>query len=107
MSGFKEAHRILKPSGHAVYSMNLVDDHDSENTKKWIDLYLSLPDSYTTDREKMRDLAQWVAECQRAGFSDNKSIKIYGEMPVPDTTEFPFENQVLRWMATNVFVSKK
>jgi len=107
MDGFKEAHRIIKSGGQAVYNMSLVDNHNSENTKKWIDLYLSLPDSYATGREKMRDSLQWVAECERAGFSDNKSIKIYEEMPAPDTIEFPFENQVLRWMACNVFISKK
>ena len=108
MAGFKEAHRILKPDGQAVYNMSLVDDHDSENTKKWIDLCLSLPDSYHVDKEKMRDASQWVSECQRVGFLDNKSIKIYEEMPVPpDAKEFPFENQIGRWMACHVFVSEK
>ena len=107
MTGFKEAHRILKPNGHAVYNMSLVDCHDSENTKKWLDLYKSLPDSYDADMEKMRDSAQWIACCQQIGFLENKSIYVYGEMPAPDTSGFPFENQVLRWMACSVFVSKK
>ena len=107
MAGFKETYRILKPEGHGVYNMSLVNDHDSENSKKWIELYLSLPDSYNARNEKMRDVSQWLAECEKVGFKDNKSIPIYPEMPAPDTTEFPFENQVLRWMACNVFVSRK
>ena len=107
MAGFKEARRVLKPDGRAVYNMSLVDDHSSDNTRKWIDLYLSLPDSYAIDEGKMRDLQQWLTECEKAGFSRNNSIKIYGEMPAPDTTVFPFENMVLRWMACYVLVSGK
>lgn len=105
MAGFKEAHRILKRGGQAVYNMSLVDDHDSYNTKKWIELYLSLG-SYA-DKGKMRDVSQWLDECKRVGFSYNNSIKVYGEMPAPDTAEFPFENQILRWMACYVFISGK
>ena len=112
MAGFKEAYRILKPGGHAVYNMSLVDDHNSENTKKWIELYLSLknyPDEKMmfADEEKMRDHSQWVVVCKMVGYRDNPSTKIYGEMPAPDTDEFPFENQIMRWMACHVFVSAK
>ena len=98
MDGFREARRILKPSGKAVYNMSLVDSHDS----KWIDLFLSQPNEF---KEMLRDESQWLYECRIAGFSYNRSIKVYGEMPVPDVTEFPFENQILRWMACHVFVS--
>jgi ubiquinone/menaquinone biosynthesis C-methylase UbiE/DNA-binding XRE family transcriptional regulator/uncharacterized protein YbaR (Trm112 family) len=107
MAGFKEAYRILKPGKQMVYNMSVVDDQNNEKTKKWIDLYLSLPDSYNTDKAKMRDEFQWLDECRKAGFTNNNSIKVYQEMPAPDTTEFPFENQVLRWMACHVFVSGK
>ena len=48
-----------------------------------------------------------LAECEKIGFNNNNTIKVYNEMPAPDTTEFPFENQVLRWMACQVFVSRK
>ena len=107
MPGFKEAHRILKTGGNAVYSMSLVDDHDSGNTKKWIELYLTLPSSYHNPREKMKDSSQWFVECTRVGFTKNNSLKVYEEMPAPNTTSFPFENEVLQWMACHVFVSKK
>lgn len=39
--GFREAFRALKSGGHAIYTKSLVEDHKSENTKKWIDLLLS------------------------------------------------------------------
>ena len=107
MAGFKEAYRILKPSGKAIYSMSLVDDHHSENTKKWIDLYLSLPDAYNNVRESMRDASEWVAECKKVGFLKNNSTKIYEEMPARDIISFPFENEILQWMACDVFVSEK
>ena len=105
MAGFKDAYRILKPGGHAVYNMSLVDDHSSENTQKWRTLYLSL--QTFADEKYLKDHAQWVAACLKTGFHDNCSTEIYGEMPAPDTTEFPFENQILRWMACHVFVSAK
>jgi len=106
-AGFKEAYRILKPSGKAIYSMSLVDDHDSDNTKKWVELFLSLQSSYPNIKEYLRDSSQWLSECKRAGFTQNNSIKVYGEMPAPNATEFPFENQISRWMACHVFVSVK
>jgi len=105
MYGFKEAHRILKPSGLTIYNMSLVDDYGGDNTKKWSDLYLSL--DFYADSEKLRDLSQWLDECKKAGFSQNKSTKIYGEKPAPYTDVFPFENQILRWMACYVFASGK
>lgn len=108
MAGFKEAHRILKPDGRAVYNISLIDDHHSDNSKKWMELFLSRRNWVTdTDREKMRDCADWLAECKRAGFTRNDLIKVYGEMPAPDTDTFPFENQILRWMACYVFLSGK
>ena len=106
-AGFKDAFRILKPNGKAIYNMSLVDDNESDNTKKWIELYLSLPSSYHNEREYMRDFPQWLIECKRVGFSNNNSIKVYGEMPAPDTTSFPFENEVLQWMACHVLISEK
>ena len=107
MAGFKEAYRILKPSGKAIYNMSLIDDHNSDNTKKWIDLYLSLPDAYNNVRESMRDASKWVAECKKVGFLKNDSIKIYEEMPAHDIMSFPFENEILQWMACDVFISEK
>ena len=98
MDGFREARRILKPDGKAVYNMSLVDNQDS----KWLDLFLPQAGEF---KEMLRDESQWIDECRIAGFSDNRSIKIYDEMPAPDVTEFPFENQRLRWMACHVFVS--
>jgi len=104
MAGFTEAHRILKPGAQAIYNMSLVDNHDSENTRKWIELCLSLD---LFDKSAMNDVAQWLAKCEKIGFLQNNSVKIYGEFPAPNTFEFPFENQILRWMACHVFVSQK
>jgi len=87
--------------------MSLVDDHSSDNTKKWIDLYLSLPETYPINKEKMKDVSQWIAKCETIGFISNKPIKIYSEMPTPATDVFPFENQILRWMACYVVASGK
>lgn len=45
MSGFKDSYRVLKRGGSAVYSIEVVDDLESENAKKWINLYLHCEDT--------------------------------------------------------------
>jgi ubiquinone/menaquinone biosynthesis C-methylase UbiE len=52
MAGFKEAYRILKPNGKAVYNMSLVDDHDSENTKSGLIYFYPCRTRITTSRKK-------------------------------------------------------
>jgi len=113
LAGFREAYRILKSNGYAVYTKSVVDDHESENSKKWIKLFLSR-DAVLADeakmkesKEKMMDCAEWLDECRIVGFMQNNYIKVYDEMTVPDTDIFPFENMVARWMAYYVFVSGK
>ena len=107
MDGFKEGHRVLKPNGSTVYSMSLVDDLESENTKKWKELFLSLDESYHVLEEKMRDIKQWLETCKQYGYNKNETIKIYGELPAPDTDTFPFENEILQWMADYIVTSQK
>jgi hypothetical protein len=98
---------VLKRGGHAVYNISAVDDHNSENTKKWICLYMSLDSSYHPREEKMNDIQEWLAKCQRAGYGENDAVKVYGELPAPEGDVFPFENEVLQWMAAYVVVSQK
>ncbi len=107
LEGFREAHRILKPSGHAVYNISVVDDHESRNTQKWIKLLYDKDNQSERNPTHMNDIGQWTAKCENTGFQENKAIKIYGEMPAPDGDAFPFENMALRWMAQYVMVSEK
>ena len=105
MAGFREARRILKAEGHAVYNMSLIDDHKSDNSKKWFDLFSSVDDYKDYANQYLKDIAQWLSECKNVGFEHNEVYKVYGEMPAPDTDVFPFENNRLRWMAEYVLVS--
>lgn len=107
MDGFREAYRILKPGGHAVYNISVVGNHGSENTKKWIALLFASEESIEKMVPQMYDIQQWIVKCEAMGFRENQSIKIYDEMPAPDGDIFPFENMVLRWMAMHVMVSRK
>jgi len=105
MAGFKEAYRVLKPEGKVVYTKSFVENHDSENTKKWKALYLA--NKEFTSEDRLHDISQWFAECKKVGFIYNESFKIYGEMPAPDVSEFPFENNMARWMECHVVISEK
>ena len=104
MNGFSEAHRILKEGAFAVYSIALVDDFSDSGTQKWLSLCKQY---HCLNENQIYDAAKWSAICLETGYRENKMTKIYGEMPAPDSDEFPFENQVMRWMADYVVVSKK
>jgi len=106
-AGFTESYRILKQGGHAVYNMSLVEDHQNADTQKWMSLYLSLPESFYVSKEHIRDCSEWLDVCKKTGFVQNTLTKVYGEMPAPDTDTFPFENQIMRWLAEYACVSSK
>lgn len=109
MKGFQEAFRVLKSGGHTIYTKAVVEDHDGENSRKWIDLLFSNL-SYEEQiawKDKMQDVNQWLQICKETGFAENSKIKTYGELPVPDTDKFPYENEMAQWMAEYVFTSGK
>lgn len=107
MDGFREAYRVLKKNASAVYGMSIVDDYESANTKKWIELYLSLDPGYLPDQIIINDIKQWKDKCAVTGFAETEAIKIYGEMPAPADNVFPFQNEILQWMGEYVIISKK
>jgi ubiquinone/menaquinone biosynthesis C-methylase UbiE/DNA-binding XRE family transcriptional regulator len=107
MDGFREAYRVLKQGASAIYGISIVDDHESENTKKWIELYTRLVPSTPIDMCMLNDISHWKDQCKNTGFAHTDVIKIYGEMPAPKDNIFPFENEVLQWMGEYVVVSQK
>lgn len=108
IAGFHDAYRILRSKGYAIYDMSLVEDYESQNTRKWIELYNSIEDNEDGEKSrKMRDAKKWLDICKDTGYSDTQGVKVYGELPAPDSDTFPYENMVLRWMCCYVFVSVK
>ena len=57
--------------------------------------------------KRIIDLKQWLEICREYGYTKNETVKIYGELPVPDTDIFPYENEIMQWMADYVVVSQK
>ena len=106
MAGFREGHRVLTSRGHAIYNISVVGDHSSENTKKWKRLYRSLDETYHL-HERLFDIGEWEKICVQTGYSSTETKEIYGELPAPEGDEFPFENEVLQWMAEYLCVSGK
>ncbi|MCI9338895.1 MAG: methyltransferase domain-containing protein [Lachnospiraceae bacterium] len=106
MDGFREAYRVLKPGGHAVYNISILGDHASENTKKWEHLYYSLNESYSL-HEKLFDIREWEEICRDTGYAATQTREIYGELPAPQGDIFPFENEILQWMGEYLCVSEK
>lgn len=109
MDGFREAYRVLKDDGCTVYTKSVIEGSENENSQKWIELLLSCVDEGEAKvwKEHFVDIGQWVEHCKNVGFPENTFTKIYGELPAPDTTVFPFENEMAQWMASYVFMSAK
>lgn len=106
MAGFREAYRVLKPGGHAVYNISIVEDHTSENTAKWERLYRTLEESYHLS-EKLFDIREWESICAETGYVSTQTKKIYGELPAPEDDVFPFTNEVMQWMGEYLCISEK
>lgn len=107
MSGFKDSYRVLKRGGSAVYSIEVVDDLESENAKKWINLYLHCEDTPLFSLDNICDINKLKDLCSKAGFSKTTSTKIYGDLPAPNDNIFPFENEMLQWMGEHEVISTK
>jgi ubiquinone/menaquinone biosynthesis C-methylase UbiE/DNA-binding XRE family transcriptional regulator len=95
LSGFSEACRVLKPGACALYNISVVDSLNS----KWLRLY---DYGYI-----MYDIDQWIELCREVGYIKNDSVKIYGELPPPNDDLFPFDHEVLQWMAQYIVTSYK
>lgn len=105
MAGFQEVYRVVKPGGNTIYNISIVDDHNSENTKKWIRLYRTI-DALCAST-KLYDIEEWKAVCSDVGYLSTEVKKIYGEMPAPDGDIFPFENEIAQWMGEYLCICGK
>lgn len=107
MPGFKEGFRVLKNGVHAVYNISAVEDFQSENTGKWIKLYTNRSSAVPADESRLHDINHWLEICRQTGYQASRADMIYGELPAPNDSIFPFENEVLQWMAEYVVISQK
>ena len=109
MDGFREAYRVLKKDGCTVYNKSVIEDSNSSNSKKWMSLLLNSLESNEIGywKDHLIDIEQWNNRCKATGFVHNTVTKIYGELPAPDTTIFPYENEMAQWMALYVVTSSK
>lgn len=106
-AGFREAHRVLKNGSHALYTMSILDSHQSPNTQKWIRL-MNQDEELRTFVGRLRDIDEWKSICLKdVGYASTEAFPIFGELPAPECRSFPFENEVLQWMGQYVCVSAK
>ncbi len=106
-AGFAEGCRVLKHQAHAVYNISAVEDKKSANTQKWMELLTCLDPIVSSETDKLQDISQWLDTCRSMGCTANEADLIYGELLAPADDVFPFENEVLQWMAEYVVVSQK
>lgn len=99
-------YRILKDSGNAIYNISVVDDHNSENTQKWMQLLKSLDESGSL-LDSLYDIKKWAQICSKTGYKLTEVKQIYGELPAPSGDKFPFENEIMQWMGEYLCISGK
>lgn len=105
LDGFREGYRILKSGGNAVFNMSVLEDRNSENTKRWLRLMEGLGEPALM--EHLYDVEQWQRICANVGYLSAKVKKIYGELSAPDEEGFPFENEIFQWMGEGMWVARK
>ena len=106
MEGFNEGYRILKNGGNAIYNISVVDDHNSENTQKWMKLINAL-DELSLLLDSVYDIKEWEQICKETGYKFTEVKQIYGELPAPNGDQFPYENEIMQWMGEYLCVSSK
>ena len=105
--GFREALRVLRPGGTAIYSISLISSREDPNVRRWLELFQPVVRELPWIMEDIRDSDEWQRYCAAAGFASTQEIPIYRELPAPAEGGFPFENCVLQWMSASVCVSQK
>lgn len=105
LDGFREGYRILKSGGNAVFNVSVLENRDSENTRKWLRMMEGLGEPALM--ENLYDVEEWQRICADVGYLSAKVKEIYGELPAPDGEEFPFKNEILQWMKEVLWVAGK
>ena len=105
--GFREAARVLKASGHAVYSFSLIEC--GANSAAWIQsmkaagLFQDQPEL----EGQMLSPAAWRAHSAALGFPALEVEQMLTELPAPADGVFPFEDNIMQWMGNFCCVSSK
>lgn len=107
--GIIESRRILNQMGKMVFNLSLVDDIDAEPTKKWLELLRNWDDSDAeTILNMVYDINEWNNILKDViGFSNHELIKMADESSPPDTDKYPYDHEVMRWMAEAVVTASK
>ncbi|NMA08422.1 MAG: helix-turn-helix domain-containing protein [Clostridiales bacterium] len=97
MDGFREAYRVLKSDGAAVYDMSILTDPGK--AEKWIRLLAQDPDFAAMRFDKMMlTREQWEEICREIGFRETAGTLLYEQLPEPEGDAFPYENEAMQWM---------
>jgi len=104
LDGFREANRVLKPGAHAVHNISAINNPSDPDTAKWLTLYA---EETGENADKPQTVAQWLTLCRSTGYRQSEATQIYDELPAPTDGVFPFENEILQWMALHVVTSEK
>lgn len=102
--GFREGCRVLKPEGKAIYNMSILKDRSSADTQKWLRLLAKANEDHLPP---LFDLSQWEQFSDRVGYAKVESRQIYSQLPAPKGNVFPYENEMLQWMALYLCVASK
>lgn len=103
-----ESYRILKPSGACIYEMSMLEDIAVESAQKWIELLKKDedPDSILL-LQMVYDIKGLHELNKQLGFKECSITKYIEEMPAPMTDNFPYKDEVMRWMGCGIIYSIK
>ena len=83
--GLREACRVLRSDGCVVYTKDVIEDHNSQNSQKWMKLLLAGLNGNEAAwvSNELIDLREWIQICEKNGFSENRRTARSGYGPLP------------------------
>lgn len=107
--GLQEAHRVLKEGGALIYDAYKFEVEENSRVKMWLEsMYQAHPETKVQGYEDyIKSNTEWDQVYNELGFRKWEQKQVSPMLVLPEDGIFPWENQILQWVSTNVALCYK